>query len=76
MRDSYVHCFTLWTCGAEWGASGVSTVFSLVDEMRGRAMQGVEEMQGGQVGVEGKGAKWTVHGCWRHWWAARSITLA
>ena len=23
--------------------------------------QGVEEMQGGQVGVEGKGAKWTVH---------------
>lgn len=43
------------------GASGVSTVFSLVDETRGRAMQGGEEMQGGQVGVEGKGAKWTAH---------------
>lgn len=45
--DGCVHCFTLWTCGAEWGASGVSTVFSLVDETRrARAMQGGEEMQG------------------------------
>lgn len=48
-RDGCVHCFTLWTCGAEWGASGVSTVFSLVDETRRQGHAG----WGGDAGGTG-----------------------
>lgn len=44
--DSCVHCFILWTHGAEWRASGVSTLFTFVGEMRGRTMQCGEETQG------------------------------
>ena len=43
------------------------------DERQDHAVWGGDA--GGQVGVVSKGAKWIVHLCWRHRWAAWSITL-